>query len=341
MSELSNLLSLVERLEATAVRLESSYGTNSGAASKESSCMIAYEEILTGALNRFLTNSKQISPIVSEQSLEVQKAFEAQKALILFAIENKKVPLTSAEFQQYLDPVKKALEKVCECREENRGSKYFNHLSTVSEGIPGLGWVLIEHTPAPFLEGMKDSSQFYANRVIRENKESDRSHVDWANSFVELLSELHRYVKEHHTTGLAWDSKPPAPDLSQASTTKRSACTSAQHSPAKLPKVEDSRADRMAVDPTPKVEEVKEPCIVLSKNKWHIENYKDENLTIDNTRFNHIVYARNCHNCTIYVKEKVTEINIDHCSNTTVIHDFPVSAIDVANSTRVRIELLN
>ncbi|KAK9727890.1 suppressor of rasval19 [Basidiobolus ranarum] len=341
MSELSHLFSLVERIEATATRLERSYGTNRKEVSTSCGIITAYEDIQNGALQRFLTNSQNISSIVVEQSLEVQKAFQAQKALILFAIENKRVSFTSPEFLEYLEPVKKALEIACEYREENRGSKHFNHLSTVSEGIPALGWVLIEPTPCPFLEGMKDSSRFYANRVIREYKESDRSHVEWANSFVELLSELHKYVKEYHTTGLAWDAKPIELAETQASSVKRSASSNAQHSPSKLPKTEDSQIDTMVIEMTPEIEEVKEPVFSLIKNKWFIENYRDENLTIDNTRFNHIVYARNCNNCTIYVKEKVTEINIDQCSNTTVIHDFPVSAIDVANSTRVRVELLH
>lgn len=32
----------------------------------------------------------------------------------------------------------------------------------------------------------------------------DQKHVEWAKAWVETLSELQKYVKQHHTTGLVW-----------------------------------------------------------------------------------------------------------------------------------------
>lgn len=73
---------------------------------------------------------------------------------------------------------------------------------------------------------MKDASQFYANRVVKEFKEryvlssaglelaflcshpcihSDPKQVEWARSFIQLLEELKQYVKAHQTTGLIWN----------------------------------------------------------------------------------------------------------------------------------------
>jgi adenylyl cyclase-associated protein len=54
---------------------------------------------------------------------------------------------------------------------------------------------------------MKESAQFYANRVIKEYKDKDKSHVDWTQSYTTLLTDLYGYVKSHHTTGLAWNPK--------------------------------------------------------------------------------------------------------------------------------------
>lgn len=54
---------------------------------------------------------------------------------------------------------------------------------------------------------MKDSAQFWANRVIKEFKDSDKKHVDWANSYIGLIDALQKYVKQWHTTGLTWNPK--------------------------------------------------------------------------------------------------------------------------------------
>ena len=54
---------------------------------------------------------------------------------------------------------------------------------------------------------MKESAQFYANRVIKEFRDKDKTHVDWTLTYTNLLNDLHGYVKAHHTTGLTWNPK--------------------------------------------------------------------------------------------------------------------------------------
>ena len=56
-------------------------------------------------------------------------------------------------------------------REVNRGSPLSNHLATVSEGIPMLGWVTDEHRPADHVTEMLNAAQFYGNRVQKEYKD--------------------------------------------------------------------------------------------------------------------------------------------------------------------------
>lgn len=65
-----------------------------------------------------------------------------------------------------------ALDAVTSIRERNRGSKLFNHLATVGEGISALGWVTMDGAEAAKYVGeMRDASQFYGNRVVREYKD--------------------------------------------------------------------------------------------------------------------------------------------------------------------------
>lgn len=66
---------------------------------------------------------------------------------------------------------------------------------------------------------MNNAGQFYTNRVLKDWKEKDKKHVEWVKAWVQTLTELQAYVKQHHTTGLVWSGKsapaggyaPPAP----------------------------------------------------------------------------------------------------------------------------------
>ena len=71
-----------------------------------------------------------------------------------------------------LNPTQLALDSVTSIREKHRGSKLFNHLAAVGEGISALGWVTIESAEAaPYVGEMRDASQFYGNRVVKEYKD--------------------------------------------------------------------------------------------------------------------------------------------------------------------------
>lgn len=54
---------------------------------------------------------------------------------------------------------------------------------------------------------MNDAGQFYTNRVLKEWKEKDVTHVEWAKAWVQTLVELQQYIKQYHTTGIVWAGK--------------------------------------------------------------------------------------------------------------------------------------
>lgn len=54
---------------------------------------------------------------------------------------------------------------------------------------------------------MNDAGQFYTNRVLKDWKEKDTKHVEWARSWVQTLTQLQQYIKQWHTTGLVWSGK--------------------------------------------------------------------------------------------------------------------------------------
>lgn len=95
--------------------------------------------------------------------------------------------------------------KVSNIRENNRPSPLSNHLSTISEGIPGLAWVTEAAKPADFVGEMKSAAQFYGNRVLSAHKDKDQKHVDWVRSYYAVLAALENYVKTHHRMGVVWN----------------------------------------------------------------------------------------------------------------------------------------
>ncbi|KAJ3132678.1 F-actin-capping protein subunit alpha [Geranomyces variabilis] len=217
------LANLVKRLEAATQRLEevatrnrgpegsglqspsSSAGQSTGGSPSGASgpAVSAFEDLVAGPLSAYVAASAGVGGLVHEQAKAVQQALTAQKTLIQIAATSRKpdVPV----LQDLLKPTQAAIMQITELREKNRPSPLYNQLSTVSEGIPALGWVVVEPTPGPFVGEMRDSAQFWANRVIKDQKDKEPSHVEWAKTFVTLLTELQTYVKKHHTTGLAWN----------------------------------------------------------------------------------------------------------------------------------------
>nr|CAG4644081.1 EOG090X08PR [Lepidurus arcticus] len=165
----------------------------------------AFDDILQGPFQAFLQCSKTIGGDVATISSLVEDTFKAQRAFLIIASQSK-TPAQS-DLANLLRPTCDCIQAIQDYRDRNRTSPFFNHLSAMSESIPALGWVTVSPTPGPYVKEMNDAGQFYTNRVLKDWKEKDKNHVDWAKSWVQTLTELQAYVKQHHTTGLVWNAK--------------------------------------------------------------------------------------------------------------------------------------
>lgn len=169
----------------------------------------AYQDIVQGQLASFVVLSKEIGNEVAEQAKLVDEAFRAQLNFLQLA--SQRSAPSSDEQIRLLQPTSDKIQAIQNLRERNRPSALFNHLSAISEGIPALGWVTVAPTPAPYIKEMSDAGQFYTNRVLKEWKERNKTHVEWARRWIEILTELQKFVKQYHTTGLVWSGKSSAP----------------------------------------------------------------------------------------------------------------------------------
>ncbi|XP_017790023.1 PREDICTED: adenylyl cyclase-associated protein 1 isoform X2 [Habropoda laboriosa] len=162
-----------------------------------------YEDLLAGPVKEYLQLSDKIGGDVATHSKFVEKAFQIQLEFIRTAA-SRPAPVNQSEQIALLAPTSTQIQHIQEFREKNRVSQFFNHLSAISESIPALGWVAVSPTPAPYVKEMNDAGQFYTNRVLKEWKEKDKVHVEWCKAWVQTLSDLQQYVRQHHTTGLVW-----------------------------------------------------------------------------------------------------------------------------------------
>lgn len=152
----SDLEALVVRLERVATRLENSTGVNILSEVSQDSIVISieptsptstsmsvmgFQDILNGPLAQYLAISKQIGGDVEAHSELVRKAFQVQLQYLTFATQSKQP--SQSEQMQLLQPTSEQISAIQTFREKNRTSTYFNHLSSISESIPALGWVTV------------------------------------------------------------------------------------------------------------------------------------------------------------------------------------------------------
>lgn len=101
----------------------------------------AYEDIILGPLAQFLELSTKIGDDVATQADLVKKAFDAQLKYVTMASQS--AAPDASEVGNLLKPTSEQIMAIQSFREKRRTSKYFNHLSAVSESIPALGWVCV------------------------------------------------------------------------------------------------------------------------------------------------------------------------------------------------------
>ncbi|KIW41641.1 hypothetical protein, variant 1 [Exophiala oligosperma] len=137
------------------------------------------------------------------QAKAVKEAFAAERTYLLVASKAKKPDNQPPELMTELH---RHTSNVDEIREANRPSPLFTHLSAVSEGIVALGWI-VEKRPGDFVTDTLGGAQYYGNKILKEYKDKDKSHVEYIQAYYKIFRSLAAYVKEHFPTGLTWNNK--------------------------------------------------------------------------------------------------------------------------------------
>lgn len=163
-----------------------------------------FDKIISGPLAKLSVLSQELDPVLGQQLGHLVQAYEIESQFLRAAVKSRPPSLEDPAFQDIYKRISKRAEEVIALREKNRGSKVLNHLSTIAEGVPALGWISVDDT-IDYIVGFRDSSLFYSNRVLKEFKDSDKKHVEWVKLHVEVLAALLDYAKKYHPKGVAWN----------------------------------------------------------------------------------------------------------------------------------------
>ncbi|CAF1047788.1 unnamed protein product [Rotaria sordida] len=376
---------LNNRLESVANQLQSSVG-KTGTGHKNSSnenldnlpVLRDYNAIINDSFASFVTMSRKIGGELSITIDHVTRLFDAQREFLRQAIQIKK-PTNDQQIAELIKPQSNEIETIVAFTNKNRKSTLFNHLSSISEGIPAFGWILVSPTPAPHIKEMLDAAQFYANRVLKDFKEKDPIHAEWVKQWIKILNELHAYVKQYHTTGLTWGTynqrdastfvrnpPPPTSSLSNMQIDDSSSQTGIMNSinglgtnaTVHLKKVPDEL--KVHKNPNLKEQPIERsnkfqmntsntstnttsgpPKLALEGNKWIVEYQNGRtDLKITETNMRHTIYIYKCSNSTIIIQGKVNSIVLDQCTKVGIQFTSVVSLIEFINCRQVKAQVL-
>ncbi|KAI9056890.1 hypothetical protein FKP32DRAFT_1585029 [Trametes sanguinea] len=313
------------------------------------------EQIIEGKLKPFVELTKSFAiPSVVEQVSLVEQEFKDLRELLLVAASCKKPE--QAEFEKLLAPLQKDIEAITRAKEANRKDReWFNHLSAVAEGAPCVGWVTISPKPGPYVAEIKDSTQFYGNRVIKEFKDKDPKHAEWVKAYLGLLEEMRKFIMEHHTTGLVWNPKGLRKVDKSQMTHKNPALRAGSTVPATTSgefviigwqgawlTVKASAPPKKPTKPSkPQALMGKKPAkFALEGNKWAIEYQENQSpLTLDNVEISQTVNLYGCKNSTIVIKGKCNAVTMINCVKTSVLVDSVISSVSVTNSPSFALQI--
>ncbi|GIJ83760.1 hypothetical protein Asppvi_002590 [Aspergillus pseudoviridinutans] len=160
-----------------------------------------FDALINGDVRSFVDLGEKIGGLVAEQSKAVLQAFEAERTYLYVSTKARKPEPQPPELMTELHNASDTINNI---RESNRASPLFNHLSAVAEGIVALGW-FFEPKPADFVSEIVGGIQYYGNKVLKEYKEKDHTHIQYIQAYYQIFKSLAAYLKKHYPKGLTWN----------------------------------------------------------------------------------------------------------------------------------------
>ncbi|KAJ6231980.1 adenylyl cyclase-associated protein [Anaeramoeba flamelloides] len=197
-TRLENVCKRLEALEQK-MGMKSGGGIMSGTTKKGP--VEGYEEMVLEPVNKLKELSDKIGGDVQTCFDFMQKSFLAEKEFIEKAIKIQKPK--DEDLQKMVNPIFEHVGKASNFKEKSRRSQYWNEISSIADGLSVVSWFLYEK-PLSTLKELAGGGTFWANKIIKDEKEGDQNRFQWAKQYNAVMLGLQGYVKEYHITGFKW-----------------------------------------------------------------------------------------------------------------------------------------
>eukprot|EP00181_Compsopogon_caeruleus_P001485 CAMPEP_0184683780 /NCGR_PEP_ID=MMETSP0312-20130426/12554_1 /TAXON_ID=31354 /ORGANISM="Compsopogon coeruleus, Strain SAG 36.94" /LENGTH=768 /DNA_ID=CAMNT_0027136385 /DNA_START=131 /DNA_END=2437 /DNA_ORIENTATION=- len=165
------------------------------------------ENVLGGALVRYVDLSKNIGGVVASQAAAVEKCFEALYAFVIAGSKCTK-PNDENDLISMLTPLGAEMGNVgAVAGELSPNDPLFNHVTAIAESIASLAWVQLDTKPVAHISESMMVGEAFLVKILMTYKNSEQAalHRDWVNAVRAVFEDLKKYVKEYHTTSFIWN----------------------------------------------------------------------------------------------------------------------------------------
>ncbi|KAF9452284.1 adenylyl cyclase-associated protein [Macrolepiota fuliginosa MF-IS2] len=166
------------------------------------------ENVVAGKIKPWVALSASLNiPLINEIATLVSREYEELRNFLVIAGACQKPDQKTLE--DMLLPIQKSIEAFNKSKDSNRREREsFGHLQFASEAAVAVGWV-VNDRPAQFVKDVKESSEYYGNRVMKDFKEKDPRHVEWCRGLNGILDAVRDHAEEFYKLGLIWNTSGP------------------------------------------------------------------------------------------------------------------------------------
>lgn len=173
---------------------------------EESPIVVNFQQFLDKFVKPLETKSKELDSEIDQVVKYLVLGFNAEKQVLKLVSLSK----PTSDLSEYIGPIQTEIQSVMDYKEKYRG-KFVNHINAIAEFVAILGWIVIpcnggKNKPMiTYVNDINESTQFWSNRILKEFKDTNQTHVEWAKQLAAITTGLKEYIDENHTTGLAFN----------------------------------------------------------------------------------------------------------------------------------------
>lgn len=206
MAELDMLKTILARLD----NIESHLGVAGGAggsggaggAAEVPRSIRAFDAYVADSVDPFVAACDKLGGDAANLGKLIKEAWLEMRAVLLQATACKEP--AQAALGPILAGVVAKMREVSNAVQRNEWEK---HAKTCAEGVQCLNWLVVKPAPRDFIESYIGGSDYWANNIRKEYKTTNPDQIAFCNTFKQMILDLMAYVKEYHTTGVAWNAR--------------------------------------------------------------------------------------------------------------------------------------